>query len=231
MNIDTIKARNSGAGFCWFKPDTMRFFDSRVGSRVYSRAGSDRHYFVTSERDCGQSRLYTVRMMQPDGSIETISRFQQYRSASGAHARAKRECAADYFRIVGGIGDRCPEDHGGGHVIETESGFILEYTHGINEWARDSDNRECQGDVHEVFSCQLDECAHDMFSCQDSDYADLASFSGMNEDELREHFRSEDPHVIASCVNEWAGCRGWHNVDPCPESMDHATLERRWSTY
>ena len=50
-----------------------------------------RVYFVTSEqRDYHCSRLYSVRCLELDGSVNTVGDFQHYESNSGATAAAKR---------------------------------------------------------------------------------------------------------------------------------------------
>ncbi len=80
-----VKQRNASGGQYFFDTDTMRFFNSRVSNILYGG-----RYFVTSER-CGyDSRLYTVREALLNGTIATHVEFGQYRSRSGAHARAKR---------------------------------------------------------------------------------------------------------------------------------------------
>jgi hypothetical protein len=84
-----IRKANEQAGNYFFTPDAMRFFRSRVHDDVYG-AG----FFVTSEQfDYGYPRYYTVRFARPDGSITTVSTFQQYASRSGAHAAAARYAA------------------------------------------------------------------------------------------------------------------------------------------
>ena len=92
MNIEQVKRRNRIAGYHFFDADTMRFFSSRVHLDVYGDG-----YFVTSERFVtyypeyrAEPRRFTVRRIEADGSIETVSDFQAYGSRSGAHAAAKR---------------------------------------------------------------------------------------------------------------------------------------------
>lgn len=73
-NITEIKAVNKAAGGHWFEPATLRFFRSRVESKVYGGK-----YFVTSEQqDDLSQRKYTVREAHPDGSISTVGKFQGY---------------------------------------------------------------------------------------------------------------------------------------------------------
>jgi hypothetical protein len=88
-SIEELKRANADAGYYFFSPDTMRFFDSRVGENVYR--GADGWYFVTSEKfDYKTPRYYTVRKMLPGGDVVSASEFQQYRSAPGAKAAAER---------------------------------------------------------------------------------------------------------------------------------------------
>jgi hypothetical protein len=69
----------------------MRFFDSRVSSRVYPLADGG-CLFVSSERfDADRPRLFTVRHALPSGEIrETPAGFQAFSSRNGAHAYAAR---------------------------------------------------------------------------------------------------------------------------------------------
>lgn len=80
-----VKQRNASKGQHFFDTDTMHFFNSRVSNILYGG-----RYFVTSERNGYNSRLYTVREALLDGTIATHAEFQQYRSRSGAHARAEK---------------------------------------------------------------------------------------------------------------------------------------------
>lgn len=75
-----VKRANKAAGQFWFSPDTMRFFRGRIESELV--AG---RWFVSSEQyDDESPRLYTVREVQPDASIETIGDFQGYRTKAAA---------------------------------------------------------------------------------------------------------------------------------------------------
>lgn len=92
-SLDDVRAWNERAGFHFFEPATLRFFRSRIGEELY---GS--RYFVTSEQGPEMPRLYTVRAVDVDGSIEAVGGFQQF--TTGAQARrAARACAAADSRI------------------------------------------------------------------------------------------------------------------------------------
>ena len=75
--MQEIKEYNKLAGFHFFDDDTMRFFNSRIGKRLYQ--GPTGVYFVTSEKfDYDSERMYTVRQFNPDEkNISTIGEFNQ----------------------------------------------------------------------------------------------------------------------------------------------------------
>lgn len=82
-NEDELKAANS----VFFSAATMRFFRSRLMSPIFPTENGA--YFVTSERDEGCPRLYTVRFMHDSGNMGRDGEFQGYRSRNGAMHRAK----------------------------------------------------------------------------------------------------------------------------------------------
>lgn len=84
-----IKKANSDAGYNFFAPDTMDFFDSRIESRKPEifphHTQPTAVLFITSEQfhsilNPGYSdpRKYTIRQAHPDGSISSLSEFQQF---------------------------------------------------------------------------------------------------------------------------------------------------------
>lgn len=85
-HTDQIRTANAQNGGYFFAPDTLRFFRSRVHAEVYGG-----RYFVTSEQfDDESDRLFAVRVVLDDYTIDTVGEFQQYASRSGAHAAARR---------------------------------------------------------------------------------------------------------------------------------------------
>lgn len=63
----------------WFSEDTMKFFRSKVESRIIAEK-----YFITSEQfDDFSPRLYTVRMVN-ENSINTVGNFQGFKTLSSA---------------------------------------------------------------------------------------------------------------------------------------------------
>ena len=84
-----IERANDRAGNHWFKPDTLRFFGSRVGEDVYGG-----RLFVTSEKPPHGARAWSIRAALDDGTIETVGEFLGYGSRAAAH-RAARALAAE----------------------------------------------------------------------------------------------------------------------------------------
>lgn len=82
-DIDAIKTANRVRGLHFFDPDTLRFFKSRIGDKVYQGPGGV--YFVTSERRDSFSRAYTVREFNPEtAGVRTAGSFAQL-SKAAAH--------------------------------------------------------------------------------------------------------------------------------------------------
>jgi hypothetical protein len=92
MSIDQIKYRARECGSHFFSKGAMRFFRSRIASRTHSGPGGV--YFVTSEQfDERSPRLFTVHKFTDLGDrceIDTIGKFQQYRTGASAHSAAAR---------------------------------------------------------------------------------------------------------------------------------------------
>jgi hypothetical protein len=85
MTIAKIKSRNKSCGFHFFEKGAMGFFNSRVFPKVYGE-----RFFLTSERfDSESPEFFTIRIANPDGSIDTVSDFQQYRTKTTAAAAAR----------------------------------------------------------------------------------------------------------------------------------------------
>lgn len=84
--IADVRAANKANGYCWFSRDTMRFFNTRIESKLI--AG---RYFITSEQMFYHTeRRYTVREAMPDGSIETVGEFYKWRSKDEAKRAIQR---------------------------------------------------------------------------------------------------------------------------------------------
>lgn len=90
-----VEAANRAIGGHWFDRDTMRFFKTRVESGLvacgFEGEGQNckptRGRFITSDRfDENSPRLFSIREVQPDGSIDTIGKFQGYATRDKARA-------------------------------------------------------------------------------------------------------------------------------------------------
>jgi len=84
FTIEQVKEANKALGHHWFEPATLRFFKSRVDGPVIG------NMFVSSERFNMETRLYTIRRVNEDGSIDTVGKFQEYKSKEAALNAIKR---------------------------------------------------------------------------------------------------------------------------------------------
>ena len=86
-SINDIKNHHRGN---WFKPDTMRFFNSRISDSLFYDPKNNLIYFISSEKfDHKSPRLYTIRSYDPStDTTETVGGFQAYSSLRSA----KRRC-------------------------------------------------------------------------------------------------------------------------------------------
>ena len=84
-SIADVKRANADLGNFWFAPDTLAAFDSRIG-----KALTGGRWFVSSERGTDETRRYTLRRANADGSISTEGSFQQYDTSADATREAKR---------------------------------------------------------------------------------------------------------------------------------------------
>jgi hypothetical protein len=93
ITIEQIKQANAEAGFCFFGPNHLRFFNTRVLPKVYEGPGGV--YFITSEEfvspdGWAPERKYTVRQFDPEtGDIRIASTYARM-SRSEALAAARR---------------------------------------------------------------------------------------------------------------------------------------------
>ena len=87
---------NVYTGHHFFSNDTKRFFNSRwQGTPPYKG-----RVFVTSERmNWNSPRLYSVRVIQPDGGIETLHGFGAFSTRYEAHAYAKAYAEENFVRV------------------------------------------------------------------------------------------------------------------------------------
>lgn len=86
MEMCEVRIRNKAIGHHFFDPSTMRFFRSRVGNTIYGDK-----YFISSEQfDERSPRLFSIRLVNPDGSIDTMGEFQEYSTRAQAMREVKR---------------------------------------------------------------------------------------------------------------------------------------------
>ena len=84
--IAEVKALNARMGYHYFDRSTMRFFNSRVESGLYSG-----RFFITSERmELSFPKRYSVRVINPEtGDIQTVGEFQGYSDIELARIAAR----------------------------------------------------------------------------------------------------------------------------------------------
>ncbi len=105
MTTEQIKQANMEAGFCFFSPAHLRFFNTRVLPKVYEGPGGV--YFITSEEfaasdEWAPSRKYTVRRFDPETADIQIASTYARMSRSEAVAAARR--------LAGRMEARLPEE-------------------------------------------------------------------------------------------------------------------------
>lgn len=92
--LDQLKRANERHGHYFFSAESMRFFRSRVAPGVIGG-----RVFITSEQfqpayEMPEPRRYTVRVAHDDGSICTLSEFQQFATLAQARAFARKAVQA-----------------------------------------------------------------------------------------------------------------------------------------
>lgn len=94
-SMDDVRRANQQLGHHWFDADTLRGFKSRVGKTLYGG-----RYFISSENGgphiWNGKRRYSVRRVNPNGSIDTVGEFGQF--ATGRQAAV----VARYYAKVRG---------------------------------------------------------------------------------------------------------------------------------
>jgi hypothetical protein len=70
----------------WFDRATMRFFSSRLPDPYSTPIGG--RYFISSERNDTQPRLFTIREALSNGEIETVGEFQGFATRKAAEKAA-----------------------------------------------------------------------------------------------------------------------------------------------
>lgn len=88
LTIKDAKRINAEKGKHFFSKDTMRFFDSKIESDLFTN-----NTFITSEKRCfdDYTRVFAVRLFNPEtGSIETLERNLLTKEDARKLARAYR---------------------------------------------------------------------------------------------------------------------------------------------
>jgi hypothetical protein len=91
QTIADIKDANAKVDGVWFSAGTMRWFRSRVSSRIYPLPDGGA-LFISSEQVNSTPRKYTIRRARPGGTIDTVGAFQAHRTLARAHHHARQFC-------------------------------------------------------------------------------------------------------------------------------------------
>ena len=90
--IAEIASANTSAGWHWFSPDSLQFFNCRLRDDwVLPIPGGA--LFVSSEKLEGEDRRYSVRRAWVDGQVDTVGDFLGHASVSEAKAALRDEAA------------------------------------------------------------------------------------------------------------------------------------------
>jgi hypothetical protein len=85
VTLTEFRKLNSDTGRHFFDKDAMSFFRSRIESGMIGGK-----FFITSEQfDADSPRFYSIRRANDDGSVTTLSQFQQYSTLAEALTVAK----------------------------------------------------------------------------------------------------------------------------------------------
>jgi len=106
ITMHDIRTANEVRGFCFFSPDTMRYFKSRVPEQtpVVAEFDSNTYFFITSDQQSGQNRYHHVRIFHRDSgdcSSGSGADFPDLRSARKAvKAFAQGQFAHGYMEAA-----------------------------------------------------------------------------------------------------------------------------------
>ncbi|WZX99209.1 hypothetical protein NSQ26_07610 [Bacillus sp. FSL W7-1360] len=80
LTIAEMKELNEEAGFYFFSPGAMRFFNSKIETQP-TREG----YFITSEHPGDEVRRFTIRLFDLETSdVHTVEEFQEFETLEDA---------------------------------------------------------------------------------------------------------------------------------------------------
>lgn len=85
--VPMSEIRKASSGH-FFEPATTRFFQSRIARHAVCGPGGT--FFVSSERQDGGARRYTIRQVHPSGRITTSGDFRAFALGSEATAAARK---------------------------------------------------------------------------------------------------------------------------------------------
>ena len=85
IDMKSVVKRHKGH---WFSDGAMAFFDTILDGEAYQR-DDGYTYFVTGEQFENLGRLWTVRVQDAEGNVNTVGTFQKYGTKDEARLVAK----------------------------------------------------------------------------------------------------------------------------------------------
>lgn len=127
--------------------------------------------------------------------------------------------------IIQRVGDRCPEDHGGGAIVRVDGHVSLEWTEGI-----EVDHPGYDGDDEANLEMTLFQVGIDDDATSDLEgmIESAAKSCGVELEEALRMAKSsnvcERAYVYEMVAQTW----GWHELDHYPTKVTYGELEDRW---
>jgi len=78
-NITEVKKANKSINHNWFAFDAMSFFKTKVETPILHG-----RYFITSEINPSNEKAYSIRVVNDNGSIDTVGEFHSFISVETA---------------------------------------------------------------------------------------------------------------------------------------------------
>ncbi len=128
--INTIQDEMTAAGSHWWDHGTMRYFQCRVGEKVYQGDGGI--YFVTSERNHDEPRKFSVRQYLPEakdidtlGEFNSLTRAQAHRVAAGLAGPAAIVAKEAHKKVTDAEQLVIDIERNGGHCNALLSNYLI----------------------------------------------------------------------------------------------------------
>jgi hypothetical protein len=140
-------------------------------------------------------------------------------STKRLYRRARQKNPISPSVEVGTLGDVNYLEYGGGPVLRTEHGYVIEWVEPPSDDV-DFESRKARWTVYRV---NLDQEVPSWGNLES-----VAESAGIRASDLRSDFLSSDPMKRAWAYQTWANYYGWHEFDNYPLVLTKAEVERRY---